>query len=268
MNFHSDEWIMERLVEHYNEACTIVPEDRIVGIWYQGSGNYGMEYEDSDVDTKCIVLPSIRQLCNDQTMSITHVRANDEHIDFKDVRLMFEIFKKQNLNFIEILFTKYCIINPAYEDLWNAVAARRDEIVCMNQASLLKSMKGIAGEKYHAMEHRYPSRLHVIDKWQYDIKQLHHLLRIKDFMSRWTAGEAFADCFVPHDLDWLVEVKKGLYSLDDARTLGKEAMDDIQDMYNKHIERCSFETNMAMVDFLDDMAYRMIKIGVTKEIGG
>lgn len=266
MNFHGDEWIMKRMIEHYNEACSIIPENRIVGVWYQGSGNYGMDYEDSDVDTKCIVLPSIRQLCNDQPMSMTHVRANDEHIDFKDVRLMFEIFKKQNLNFIEILFTKYYIINPSYADLWNAVAARRDEIVCMNQASLLKSMKGIAGEKYHAMEHRYPSRIEWVDKWGYDPKQLHHLLRIKDFMSRWTAGEAFADCFVPHDLDWLVEVKKGLYDLKDARRIGKEAMDDIQKMYDRYLEICSYTTNMELWNFLEDVSYEMIKKGIKKEV--
>ena len=30
MNYHSNEWIMDRVQEHYNEALTIVPEDRIV----------------------------------------------------------------------------------------------------------------------------------------------------------------------------------------------------------------------------------------------
>ena len=40
MNFHSDDWIMDRVREHYNEALERFPEDRIVGIFYQGSGNY------------------------------------------------------------------------------------------------------------------------------------------------------------------------------------------------------------------------------------
>lgn len=34
MNFHSDEWIMDRVQEHYNEALEHFPEDRIVGIFY------------------------------------------------------------------------------------------------------------------------------------------------------------------------------------------------------------------------------------------
>ena len=52
MNYHSDQWIMDMVQEHYNEALESFPKDRIVGIFYQGSGNYDLDYEGSDVDTK------------------------------------------------------------------------------------------------------------------------------------------------------------------------------------------------------------------------
>lgn len=45
MNYHSDHWIMDRVQEHYNEALESFPKDRIVGIFYQGSGNYGLDGE-------------------------------------------------------------------------------------------------------------------------------------------------------------------------------------------------------------------------------
>ena len=48
MNYHTDKWIMERLEEHYKEALEHFPEERIVGIFYQGSGNYGLDTENSD----------------------------------------------------------------------------------------------------------------------------------------------------------------------------------------------------------------------------
>ena len=41
---------------------------------------------------------------------------NNEHIDVKDIRLMFDNFKKQNINFLEILFTKFGIVNEKYLD--------------------------------------------------------------------------------------------------------------------------------------------------------
>ena len=266
MNFHTDEWIMDRVREHYNEALEHFPTDKVVGVFYQGSGNYGLDYEASDVDTKCIVLPTTKQLCNNQLTSITHVRKNDEHIDFKDIRIMFETFTKQNLNFLEIMYSKYYIINPIYEEIWNEVIAKRDDIANMNHHSLVKSMKGIAGEKYHAMEHRYPSRAEWLDKFGYDPKQLHHLFRVKEFMHRWISGESFEDCLISVESEWLVDVKKGKYNLDDARRLGKDAMDCIQRMYDDYLKICNYQTNTSVLGFLDDLSYRMIKIGITKEL--
>ena len=107
MNYHSDEWIMAEVKKHYDEALTIFPKERVLGIFYQGSGNYGLDYIGSDVDTKCIVLPSLEEIClNKEPKSYTHVRENNEHIDFKDLRKIVVNFKKQNINFLEILFTK------------------------------------------------------------------------------------------------------------------------------------------------------------------
>lgn len=31
---------------------------KVLGVFLQGSQNYGLAYEGSDIDTKCIVLPS------------------------------------------------------------------------------------------------------------------------------------------------------------------------------------------------------------------
>ena len=42
-NFHNDAWIMNRLQEHYEEAKTLIDESRIVGIFIQGSQNYGLD---------------------------------------------------------------------------------------------------------------------------------------------------------------------------------------------------------------------------------
>ena len=80
MNFHNDEWIMDRMREHYEDALKQYPENRIVGIFYQGSGNYGLDYEGSDVDTKCVLAPSLKELAESKMTSRTYVRENDEHI--------------------------------------------------------------------------------------------------------------------------------------------------------------------------------------------
>lgn len=174
MNFHSDEWIMERLQEHYNEALEYFPEDRIVGIFLQGSQNYGLDYEYSDVDTKLIVTPTFEEIAmNKQPSSTTHVRENDEHIDFKDIRLYTNTFRKQNINFLEILFTPYKITNPLYASEWNRLVEAREDIAHYNPYRAVKALKGMAMEKYHALKHPYPSKIEIINKYGYDCYDEH-----------------------------------------------------------------------------------------------
>ena len=160
---------------------------RPIYIALQGSQNYKLETENSDIDTKVITLPSLSQIIkNGKPTSFTHVRANDEHIDMKDVRLMFECFKKQNINFIEILFTDYYfVMNDKYKSLLEELRSHAEEIAVLNPYRAIKCMKGMALEKYNALCHPYPAKIDIINKYGYDGKQLHHLLRIKYFLDNY-----------------------------------------------------------------------------------
>lgn len=268
MNFHSDKWIMDRVREHYNEALEHFPEDRVVGIFYQGSGNYGLDYEGSDVDTKLIITPTFKDIAmNKKAVSTTHIRVNDEHIDFKDIRLYIQTFRKQNLNFLEILFTPYCIINPMYKSEWDRLVAAREDIAHYAPVQAIKSMKGIANEKYFAMEHHYPSRMEWINKFSYDPKQLHHLLRVEDYIERYIQGESYESCLRPRLPEYLKDVKVGCHSLETARLLAKHAIDNIDNMCKKYLEICSKEIDQNVDTLLDDVQYNIMKIAIEKEIG-
>lgn len=96
MNYHSDDWIMNRLQEHYDEALQYFKEEQIVGVFLQGSRNYELDYEGSDIDTKLIVVPNFKNICfNEKPVSTTYVRTDEEHTDWKDIRLYMETFRKQ-----------------------------------------------------------------------------------------------------------------------------------------------------------------------------
>ena len=200
MNFHSDEWIMNKVKEHYDEALQYFREEQIVGVFLQGSQNYGLDYEGSDIDTKLIVVPNFKNIClNEKPVSTTYVRANEEHTDWKDIRLYMETFRKQNLNFLEILFTPYYILNPLYEDQWMRLIEAREGIAHMNPYRAVKSMKGIALEKYHAMKHEYPSKVDIIKKYGYDGKQVSHLIRVADYIEKYINGESYQSCLHPSE---------------------------------------------------------------------
>lgn len=268
MNYHSDSWIMDRVQEHYNEALESFPKDRIVGIFYQGSGNYGLDYEGSDVDTKLIVTPTLDDIIfNRKPVSTTHIRNNDEHTDWKDIRLMFQTFRKCNLNFTEILFTKYKIVNPLYMEQWDRIVDNNELIARYNEVAAVRTMKGIAMEKYHAMEHRYPSKIEIIDKYGFDGKQVHHLFRVEEYLQRYINGESYADCLISKQAEYLKNVKTcGYLSLEEARVLAKESLNRICIMADKfraeHIE----EPNSNVDNLLDDVQREIMLIAIKREI--
>ena len=258
---------LDRVNGHYREALNYFPEEQIIGVFLQGSQNYGLDYEGSDVDTKLILAPSFKDIClNKKPVSTTHVRANDEHTDWKDVRLYMETFRKQNLNFLEILFTDYYILNPMYEEQWMRLVEHREEIAHMNPYRAIKSMKGIAMEKWHALEHPYPSKLDILDKWGYDPKQLHHLFRVEEYIERYINGEPYADCLISKMPEYLVKVKRGSYTLGDARWMGMCALNRTIEMADKFCETLKDVENEDMRALLEDVSYNIMKIAVQKEL--
>lgn len=263
MNVHTDKWILDNVKQHYEEAITLFPEYRVVGVFYQGSGNYGLDYSESDVDTKCILLPTIEDLSRSLRVSKTHIRKNEEHIDFKDIRIFLDTVLKSNLNFVEILYTDYYVINPLYEDLWNKLVELRDTLI--NPWLLRKSIKGIASEKFHALEHPYPSRMKWIDAIGYDPKQLHHLCRLKQFYHRFNQGEPFERCLIANDSEWLVSVKCGHYQLEDARQIAKNMLESINKMYHED-EKEFFSSSGYSLEISEDLQYQFIRAGIIEEL--
>lgn len=262
--------IMKRLQEHYDEALEYFPENRIVGIFLQGSQNYGLDYEGSDIDTKLIVVPSLEDIVlNKKPVSTTHVRANDEHIDFKDVRLYMDTFRKQNLNFLEILFTPFKIINPMYADEWNRLVAAREEIARMNEFRAVKSMKGIALEKFHAMEHRYPSKIDIIDRYGYDGKQVSHLIRVDDYLERYIKGERYESCLRPTDSkkDEIMKFKLLKYfSLAEAQVRALEVKAHVEKIADEFCEGKEEYEKPEMRELLESVQTNIMKAAIRKEL--
>ena len=265
-----EEKIMKRLREHYEEALEHFPANRIVGIFLQGSQNYGLDYEGSDVDTKLIVIPSFEDIAmNRKPVSTTHVRENDEHIDFKDIRLYMETFRKQNLNFLEILFTPFKIVNPMYEAEWNRLLDSREDIAHMNVHRAVKSMKGVALEKFHAMEHRYPSKADIVDKYGYDGKQVSHLIRVDDYLERYINGESYESCLRPTDSkrDRIMDYKLlDRFSLAEAQVEALKVRDHVVAIADAFCEGKEDEEVPEMRALLESVQFNIMKISVSEEL--
>lgn len=261
--------IEKRLEDHHKEALEYFPEDQIVGLFCQGSQNYGLDYEGSDLDTKLIVVSSFKDIAlNYKPVSTTHVRANNEHIDFKDIRLYMETFRKQNLNFLEILFTPYFWWNADYASEWHRLVTERENIAHMNPYRAVKAMKGVALEKYHAMEHRYPTKIDIIDKYGYDGKQVHHLLRVDDYLTRYIAGESYESCLrpTPSKRDHIMDYKRQLIPIEQAREEADKYIAHVVEIADNFCATHEDKEDPKMRELLKDVFYEIMKTAVVKEL--
>lgn len=224
-----DEYINNKVKKHYDYLVSLGLN--VIGVFAQGSMNYGLfideeEYK-SDVDTKAIVLPTLDDLISGSKMKSTKYDLDGEQIDVKDIRVMVDMWKKSNPAYLEILFTKYKVINPLYEKFINDIIKMGDDIVKMNFPQLAKCISGMSKEKVVAMEHPYPSQLKDLEKFGYCPKQIHHIIRlnqlIKDiYQNNISFGDALLLNRLPEFSSYLINVKKGKLSLEQARLLAKE----------------------------------------------
>jgi predicted nucleotidyltransferase len=212
------EVLMKRLNEHLEAVCA--DGYNPVYIALQGSQNYQLDYKNSDVDTKAIVLPTFEDIVfNKKMVSTTYIMENNEHCDLKDIRLMFNNFKKQNINFLEVLFSPYYWVDERYEEEFEQLRAHAEEIAHYNENVAVKCMLGMAKEKYKAMEHPYPTLIDKIEKYGYDGKQLHHIVRMREFMERYIDGEPFGSCLISNHREYLLKLKKNELPLKEARII-------------------------------------------------
>ena len=275
----TDMELKARLYEHWEDALKLYPKERIVALVLQGSQNYGLDDAESDVDTKLLLVPTLDEIIfNKKPVSTTHVRENDEHIDAKDIRLYWQCFRKGNPNFVEVLFTDYYIVNPMYADLWEEMRDIREQVARVNPLVACKAMMGMVQEKYHAMEHRYPSRAEIVDKFGYDPKQLQHLIRMADFLEQYVNNvEPYKNILTLQWADhlwgyefyrpWLMRVKRGKeYDLKEAREVSADWLSRAEHALTHAKEIYDGKENEAISAAMDEVLGEMIKRAIKEEL--
>lgn len=262
--------IMDRVQEHLESAIEYCNDYFVIAL--QGSQNYGIADAESDIDTKCLTIPPFSHLVfNERPMNTVHLMANDEHCDLKDMREYFKIIRKSNINFVEILFTPYYIVNPKYEEEWNILRNNNEKIARLNPARAVKCMAGMAKEKRHALCHKYPSRMKYIEEFGFDPKQLSHLLRIEYFVKSYIEGRLYKDCIYPPNRevrDFLLGVKRNLYDWDAeyAVAIADRTVESIQTMVDNFCEKhLDIESPIGNV-ILNDVLFKVISKSIKEQI--
>lgn len=142
---------------------------KVIYIGLYGSQNYNVDDEFSDVDCKAIVLPSLHDIIFRKVTSKT-IELENGAIDVKDLITFYDVIRKGNFSYIESIDTEYFIGDKYIKELFRQIRPN------------LKSMLGAMYEKRKALTHEYPSKHEEFEKWGFDPKQYHHILRLYDLL--------------------------------------------------------------------------------------
>jgi hypothetical protein len=139
-----------------------------------------------------------------------------------------------------------------------------------------KAMMGMVQEKFHAMEHRYPSRAEIVDKFGYDPKQLQHLIRMSWFLETYVYDECcYKDILTLDYTDngqtgfrsWLLNVKRGReYGLEKAREIAADWLKRAEHALTHAKEIYDGVEDEMISAAMDEVLGEMIKKAIKKEL--
>lgn len=268
MTYKTPKDVMKRVKEHYDEAQKLGYE--VVGCFLQGSYNYEKNFgditdEESDVDTKCLVLPSFKDFClGRKPVSFTHEMENGEHLDIKDFRLYLSMFKKQNINAVEILFTYYYVWNPKYMDVCYRMISNRERIARYDVKAALNCMVGMAFEKQKALCHPYPSTVEIIQKYGFSGKQLSHTYRLNEFMDKYIADESYEKCLKTDMGEFLCELKRNkIFPLELAQTNMDRLVQEMKQKKDLYLETHEAKKDEYVDKLFEELAVEAMEINFT-----
>lgn len=170
----------------------------VIYIGLYGSQNYNVDDEESDVDCKAIVMPTLHDIIFRKVTSKT-IECENGAIDVKDLITFYDVIRKGNFSYIEAIDTDYSIGDKYIKELFRQIRPN------------LKSIIGAMHEKRKALTHEYPSKHNEFEKWGFDPKQYHHILRLYDLLC--SKDKLSYLSYSGASRDMMIEAKRNTYNL-------------------------------------------------------
>lgn len=174
------------------------PNLNIVAIFLQGSQNYGLDDENSDIDTKAFCIPDLARLIEGKKMvSHIYVLPDNSHIEVKDIRLLPELLQKQNPSYLEILSTDYYLLSDEKngQEFMNILRKYKKDIFKRN-FRLVQSIKGTFYAEKEQIYKRRPGNEEMFDKYGCDVKSLSHMYRMIYLLGGIREGKSIDELFM------------------------------------------------------------------------
>ena len=184
----------------------------------QGSQNYNLDDELSDVDTVSLMIPSFDQLVLDINVAkrTSSIHSSDGIATIKDFRAVFHTFINGAMNVYQILYTPYVSVNEKYRKHFDYLRSMADDITLNNQRNIIYSTLGVIRSNLASIT-RVGERILSLDELG---KRFAMSFYYREFIERFMDGESFGSAMVTQNANYLKRLKRWkvdslLYSIDD-----------------------------------------------------
>lgn len=220
------EQLLETVHQHTEYAAEQSEHTAIYAALY-GSQNYGIATPESDVDTKIWLMPSFRDLYTAAKPYSKELHYDEAHVEARDFRLMVWELKKQNMNFLETIFTPYYWCSRRYATEFDYLRNNRELVA---RYDINRGAHAFMGHMYN-MYNRF--------KRDEKPKQVTHLMRLYDCLQRYVlTDEPYEDLlFNPNNRDYLMAVRHGEVPMEELHDMAETYMglaDNILNEMPKH----------------------------------
>lgn len=240
-----------------------------------GSQNYNLDINTdsykSDIDMKAIIVPTLDDLISNSKPVSTVVDTEWGQCDIKDIRSYFQTLLKANPAYIETLFTDYYIVDDKFKGEFEAIFKNREKLAYTLRAQMLRAMYGMMCEKEKALTHPYPTIAHKIEKYKFDGKQGHHVLRLYTLMQDYYVKHmSLKEALIPQDsISLMMDLKLNVTPFEDAEPLIKDIMSKAKELRDDILEKID-ESDMdyTIKDAFLRLSQLIIKNKITAELKG
>jgi predicted nucleotidyltransferase len=224
-----------------------------------GSHNYNLNTIMSDKDYKYFVYPTFEDLYHGK-MFATAVQTETVDYDVHDIRKLSDLLWKENLNFIEVLFS----VDLVYDPRLRPIFVNRDNYAVMNLPYFCKATYGMHLMKMRDLHKGTAKTQVLVDRFGYDTKQACHALRCLYVLGRLADGMSMGEALWFGDDTWehfnLLEIKAGKWA--------EEQFHEIVNLWNdtRKAEVMAWFEEQEAHEFLHDELELFVRELIRKEL--
>ena len=211
----------------------------------QGSQNYGIAHENSDVDSRLMINPSKHSLLMKYNFTHDFKMENGEICVIRSTMDALEPLFKGNVNGLEVLYTKYFI---PYDNVWPFIRGKREIIESTFRDNMVKASFGMMKQKKASLlKSTGGCQAEFFEKHGYNGKDYIHINRLFDIIKRISRNQEFETAINWGCLEFVQKVRNGDYDISSVVIHTDALIKNVETSVDKFLDKFDITSETQMV---------------------